>query len=202
MRRGELLVAATVILSGVTLGGACGGDLTDPHEPIGYVDDAGAFHLTDGAVLFSPGTGCVDFDAAGWTQAIDPNQDWTTQFKQRAVPCDADVQCAFVPGGYPFAGSGCNGGTCFVAGSAPVCCTPGTQGDGYCQAMFQQFVAAPEAKAMGYCAPNSEWDNDGIHCKLGGCLTGCKWPPPAAWSLAMFVERSDAAPQCENPCQP
>lgn len=203
----------------VLVAAACGGRVRDPNVPVGYLDDAGVFHLADGGILFGPGTACVGFDAAVWAK-IDPSLAWGPQFSN--IVCDADSDCAFIlPPGWPYQSAVClevlpvgnSVRACAVgAGLRPViirpACQPGSEAeqhlpDPYCSAFYQQFVVDPGATAisrcigcgqnsvgLGYCPPG----------QTGKCWTDCRGPNGAG--EALWVRRGNAPPFCMNPCQP
>jgi len=176
---------------------SCGGRTTDPSVPNGYVDDAGAFHSTDGAIIFAPGSACVGFDAASWTSSVDPSTEWGITAMN--IPCDADQDCAIFPPGYPYGSTKCSAGLCTSSTGTPPPCNVGVDGDEYCTALYQQFVRATGAKAIASCVPCKQWALN-IGCISGGCLTGCSWSH-STFSSALFVERPDGGKQCELPCK-
>ncbi len=192
---------------------ACGGRTTNPDVPEGYVDDAGAFHLPDGRVLFGPGSGCVGFVAPSWADEIDASQAWSPQIDQAPFRCDADSQCKFYPPNYPYGNTSDRDQSCSLYGEAgPFChlldkgwppgCNPGSAGDAYCRALYQQFVSAPRAVAMAHCVDCAHWNDraNDYACIAGVCLTDCPWPG-INWSRALCVQR-DTSSQCERPCKP
>jgi hypothetical protein len=63
--RSRVAAAVTWLTALLTAAATCGGQIALGVE--GTLDDAGEFHLPDGAILFAPGSACVGYDAGGWT---------------------------------------------------------------------------------------------------------------------------------------
>ncbi len=197
--------------------GQCGGRIMD-----GYFDPDGNFHGSDGGVLFGPGSSCKDYDAAALATTLGQ---WQTGNINTSIACPVDAapldglafcRAALPPGLsfpitpkfwteqaslYAFA---CADGKCGGQQWVNVPC-PGTGSDGdkYCRAFYQQFVAAPGASAISSCRPCRDLippNNNLIPC--GGdyiCAADC-CPDPVG---GFCVQRSDAAPDCnEYPCEP
>jgi hypothetical protein len=192
---------STAAGAGAAVAVACGGggQLVE-----GYFDDAGAYHLQDGAVLV-PGSGCVGYDAGAFA-GIDPDGSWSATLPRPA--CTANAQCHTLPPGFPWWENDCveenppEAGTCaFGIDYPPLYCNVGGGGDDYCQALYQQFVQAPRAQALARCVPCGQVLSSGGGCDFqppGLCITDCL----RSGEFQLFVARPGVEPHCESPCQP
>ncbi len=190
----------------------CGGQIFD-----GYFDPQGNYHDKDGAVVFGPGTSCEGYDASALASTAG-------QWEKGSVypdlgACDADAYCkAALPAGLtfptPFSATstdkfyivGCvpngfaadAGGICSAGADSPPAC-PGENEDGnhYCQTFYQQFVAAPGARALASCKRCRD-----LQPKRAVCAGDYICVPDCCNGAGFCVQRGNAAAGCEYPCKP
>ena len=174
----------------------CGGKVVT-----GSFDVDGGFHALDGAFLFGPGSSCVDYDAAGivgeWQGA-----------SETTISCTNDQACVgALPKGLSFNQpptgqfyyEGCQTDVCTATVGANVACN-GTDDDSnrYCQTFYQQFVAAPGAIAQATCQPCQAVELP----PHNACPSAYVCAPTCCERGGFCVQRGNAAPTCEFPCQP
>jgi hypothetical protein len=188
-------------LVGLAIASSCGGQI------IGYLDDAGVYHASDGAVLFSPGAACAGWDAS---HVADP-----------APACDGgpdddsgdggDPICTlwalgFSPPGFPINESYCGqtndaGRLCVKSGEpfavAEQCPAQSAAGNAFCSAWAQQFVV--KGTATSFCdavqGPNQTW--------LFGCTTTAYGAYKGFCPVGtLAVVGDDGGASCSLPCQP
>jgi len=157
---------------------ACGGQIYG--NPLGYLDDAGTYHASDGAVLFGPGSACSNYDPSNFAR-LEP------QPKCANTDCNTWLDSA-IPPGYPMH-AGCQGGSCGAGLTVsanttpepyPVYCTPGAVGDAYCSAFLTQFVIGGGraiAHCVHQCSEISPENGGSPYCASGGpdfyaCVAG------------------------------
>ena len=180
----------------------CGGKLQ-----YGYFDSDGGLHAPDGAFLWGPGSSCNGYDASALAST---SGEWEKDIVGTSIPCDADAVCrSELPAGLSTPAGGTasedfyrlncsSSGTCLANSALNIACpSADDEGNAYCAAFYQQFVAAPGAHALAQCRPHSEvvvnpnaqyaWDYV--------CAPTCCAPS------GFCVERN-GTPSCEYPCQP
>jgi hypothetical protein len=219
MRKCFLALIATLGCTLTVVAASCGGKVVP-----GYVDDAGSYHAPDGAIVFGAGLHCVGFDAAA-ISVLDAAIAWNPS-PTVGGECDAATQCDYLlPSGAPLVEAVCmaigveDASTCRLSDvtmnvlnpTVPTC-TPGLDGDAYCGAFFQQFVAALNAHAIGRCAQCRDVTGSSgqrNYCKVpyaGYCVSDCPFPAVSFEEGALLghlsVVRGDQPPHCEVPCQP
>jgi hypothetical protein len=215
----------TLMVGALAIAVACGGreQPLSPPGP-GYVDDAGLAHYSDGGVVPTRGGACVGFDSGAFASLY-------------PLPsCSSDAECQawlseHVPKGYasqpacvkqggsnPTYSCGADFLLEYSQTLAPMrdqgtpYCTPGPEGDAYCQALFDQFVVGDAHVAVGchhrcnlispehgasYCEPNSDYSIcEALVAGYCGCVA-------ATDDLDLCVYRGDSdAATCEPPCAP
>ena len=182
----------------------CGGRIA-----LGYFDSDGGFHAPDGAFEFGPGSACAGYDAGALTSTAGQ---WEKGTVKTSIACEASIQCVsalpkgleepgFVGSGgvtYSFWESNCVNGDCLLSSYyTPPCTGSDENGDAYCRAFYQQFVAAPNATALASCRPWKEV----VPFNHGGDGEFMCMPDCCGYS-AFCVQRGNAGPACEFPCQP
>lgn len=209
---------AVLAVTGVAIAAACGGQVYG--NPLGYLDDAGVFHSPDGAVVFGPGSACIGYDSATFDTV------WPR------ASCSTDDECnqwlrAHVPTGYAWGATCALDGTSSTSKScyahfigeqptintgAGVYCTPGPEGDAYCNALLNQFISG-DGHAESGCVRLCEMvtpENNTPYCKPGTDVWKCApaWPGQSCacdnttlFRFELCVQRGDAS-HCEPPCTP
>ena len=151
---------AALALGAQSCGGKFEGDTIG-----GSLSDAGVFTNKDGAVIFSPGSACVNYNYEAGPAPVCTPASWRPS--DYAVGAADNATCSSwdldLNIGYPtrrFCGRWFNNplyqpgaaqpdaatdaGACNAVfdstASGPLQCTPGAQGDVYCSAFYQQFV--------------------------------------------------------------
>jgi hypothetical protein len=156
MRRTSVLAVALITVTALAkLSSACGGSINTNY---GYLDDAGAYHASDGATLFTPGSACVGFDAS-----LIPAACTNPDIDNLGNPDCVDWSATLSPHGYPLSATSClidnaslpdSGAHCSPAGLLDLQRTqfqqcPGSDPGGttFCTAWAQQFVVSGTAWA-------------------------------------------------------
>jgi hypothetical protein len=193
-------------------------------NPLGYLDDAGAFHSPDGAVVFSPGSACGNYSPSSFPTAL-------------GASCSTDDDCqtwiaSHFPPSYPVFNFGCHSNRCDISAiplgagnptpaqdhgpGKEVYCTPGPEGDNYCTAFFEQFILG-DAHVLAWCQDECVVESAGQPPSADQCVAGTEFhacvttgPDNASCyaqgsfaDLQLCVERTDAGfANTEIPCAP
>lgn len=170
-----------------------------------YVDDAGVYREADGAVIFTPGSACVGWDAS---HVHDPPPSCT---KNPDPVCEAWITARTPPG------SPINDTLCFITQLAepgvcsatwelgsmtvlPNCPSADPVGDEFCLAWASQFFVHNEHARIRCILVN---DAAGLHCWPGAPGTDQNdYPCFGEDSPGMFVDFGEGGAGCELPCSP
>lgn len=211
--------AAAIGAFGVAGVAFCGGRL-DIRQPEGYVDEAGAFRLPDGAILFEPGGKCRGYDRAkyatpspecplnnpsvciDWGRERSPSDYpvnggcWTAPWSKLGGTCAANVLRSWP-------GPGMEG----LAGPI-VYCNPDAGGDAFCEAFWRQFVLGDAVVNGVWCGSGCKYPHAGPRPGWDAGYNPCAFPDTEPYSmctvktcgeLTLPVVR-DGGETCEPPC--
>jgi hypothetical protein len=168
-----------------------------------YVDDAGDYHAPDGAVVFTPGSACVGWDAS--------HLDDPAPLCDDAGACEAYIANRSPPGspvidkscestnGYPPYQCAVNWDFGNSNSEIPSCSGLTKDADDYCAAWLSQFFVHGERPQV-QCAGDDV--GNGPYSCFPGARGGVPWNVPCGIGISLQVEFIDGGVGCEAPCTP